>query len=62
MKSVEKLSITFTSEMVRTIRDKVGSGNYSSNSEVIREALGGRMEVSRLKALKAHSYLNSFRK
>ena len=45
MKSIEKLSITFTSEMVRTIRDKVGSGNYSSNSEVIREALGGRMEV-----------------
>ena len=30
--------------MVRVIREKVGKGTYSSNSEVIREALRGWME------------------
>ncbi len=40
----EKLSITLPVEMVRLIRDKVESGTYSSNSEVIREALRGWME------------------
>jgi antitoxin ParD1/3/4 len=33
-----------TAEMVRIIREKVGTGTYSSNSEVIREALRGWME------------------
>ena len=32
--------------MVRTIRDKVGSGDYSSNSEVIREVLRNWMHQS----------------
>ncbi len=54
MKTAEKLSITLPSEMVRIIRDKVGSGDYSSNSEVIREALRGWMDRDqRLKALDA---------
>ena len=39
MQNVEKLSITLPREMARTIREKVASGKYASNSEVIREAL-----------------------
>lgn len=44
MQTAEKLSITLPPEMVRVIRDKVGTGAYSSNSEVIREALRGWMD------------------
>ncbi len=44
MQTAEKLSITLPAEMVRVIREKVGKGAYSSNSEVIREALRGWME------------------
>jgi antitoxin ParD1/3/4 len=44
MQTSEKLSITLPPEMVRIIRAKVGAGAYSSNSEVIREALRGWME------------------
>ena len=44
MQTAEKLSITLPAEMVRIIREKVGTGSYSSNSEVIREALRGWME------------------
>ena len=35
----EKLSITLPYEMAKMVREKVGAGSYSSNSEVIREAL-----------------------
>lgn len=52
--NAEKLSITLPAEMVRLIRQKVGSGAYASNSEVIREAMRGWMErESRLQALDA---------
>jgi antitoxin ParD1/3/4 len=44
MQTAEKLSITLPPEMVRIIRAKVGTGVYSSNSEVIREALRGWMD------------------
>lgn len=37
--SAEKLGITLPHEMAQMVRDKVGAGDYSSNSEVIREAL-----------------------
>lgn len=37
--NAEKLSITLPHEMARMVREKVGTGDYSSNSEVIREAL-----------------------
>jgi antitoxin ParD1/3/4 len=47
MQSAEKLSITLPAEMVRVIRDRVSSGAYGSNSEVIREALRGWMERER---------------
>lgn len=52
MQTAEKLSITLPKEMVHIIRDKVSSGIYGSNSEVIREALRGWMEQEqRLKSL-----------
>jgi len=37
--NAEKLSITLPAEMARMIRRQVESGAYSSNSEVIREAM-----------------------
>jgi len=61
--SAEKLSITVPREMAQMIRDKVGTGAYSSYSEVIREALRlfqteERVRAERLAELKetiAHS-------
>jgi antitoxin ParD1/3/4 len=47
MQSAEKLSITVPPEMATFIRQKVESGLYSSNSEIIREALRGMMERDR---------------
>jgi antitoxin ParD1/3/4 len=38
MQNAEKLSITLTSEMVRTIKESVESGEYASTSEVLRDA------------------------
>ena len=45
--NAEKLSITLPAEMVRVIRDKVASGAYGSNSEVIRDALRAWLERDR---------------
>lgn len=39
MATTEKLSITIPFRYAKLIRDKVSAGTYSSNSEVIREAL-----------------------
>ncbi len=39
MRSVEKLSVALTTEMVTDVRNAVNSGDYASNSEVIRDAL-----------------------
>jgi len=47
MQSAEKLSITLPPEMAHFIRQKVASGLYGSNSEIIREALRGLMERER---------------
>lgn len=47
MPTAEKLSITLPAEMVRVIRAKVESGGYSSNSEVIREAMRGWLDRER---------------
>ena len=47
MQTAEKLSITLPAEMVRVIRERVSSGAYGSNSEVIREALRGWMDRER---------------
>jgi antitoxin ParD1/3/4 len=45
--NAEKLSITLPPEMARMIREKVSSGAYGSNSEVIREALRGWLDRDR---------------
>ena len=45
--NAEKLSITLPPEMARMIREKVSSGAYGSNSEVIREALRAWLERDR---------------
>ena len=47
MHTAEKLSITLPSEMADFIRQKVDSGLYGSNSEIIREALRGMIERDR---------------
>ena len=39
MEPAEKLSITLPANLARAVRQKVESGAYASNSEVIREAL-----------------------
>jgi antitoxin ParD1/3/4 len=52
MSTTEKLSITLPRDMVKMIRDKVGSGNYASNSEVIREALRLLQDQASLRAQK----------
>ena len=39
MPTVEKLSIALPTEMAATVRRAVDAGEYSSNSEVIRDAL-----------------------
>jgi antitoxin ParD1/3/4 len=39
MANVEKLSIALTPEMARLVRVAVESGEYASNSEVVRDAL-----------------------
>ena len=47
MQSAEKLSITLPPEMASFIRQKVDSGLYGSNREIIREAMRGLMELER---------------
>ncbi len=49
---IEKLSITLPDELARLVRSKVASGNYASNSEVIRDALRLFMERETLKEQK----------
>ena len=51
MAHVEKLSIALTPEMANLVRGAVESGEYASNSEVIREAL---REWEQRRALQQH--------
>ena len=39
MSKVEKVSIALPTEMLETVKDAVSSGQYTSASEVVREAL-----------------------
>ena len=39
MENAEKLSITLTPQMAKTIRDSVTAGRFASASEVIRDAM-----------------------
>lgn len=41
MSTVEKISVALSTEMIAVLRAAVDSGEYSSVSEVIREALRG---------------------
>lgn len=52
MPTTEKLSITLPRDMAKMIRDKVSSGAYASNSEVIREALRLLQEQESMRAQK----------
>lgn len=37
--SVERITVTLTTDMADTIKAAVNSGDYASNSEIVREAL-----------------------
>jgi antitoxin ParD1/3/4 len=37
--SIERLTITLTSEMADAVKSAVGAGQYASSSELVREAL-----------------------
>jgi antitoxin ParD1/3/4 len=50
MANVEKLGVAVTPEMAAMLREVVGSGEYASSSEVMREALRERA-VEELKRL-----------
>ena len=39
MANVEKVSVALTADMAAVVREAVESGEYASNSEVVREAL-----------------------
>lgn len=39
MRSTKQLSVTLPNEMARMVREKVDSGEYASESEVIRDGL-----------------------
>ena len=49
MRSTQQMSITLPNEMAQIVRDKVASGEYASESEVIRDGL--RSLVARDRAL-----------
>ena len=58
METAEKISITMTPEMMRTIRASVASGEYTSTSEALRDAVrvwqGDREEhAQRLESIRA---------
>jgi antitoxin ParD1/3/4 len=39
MRTIEKISVALPPEMVTAVKDAVEAGEYSSNSEVVRDAL-----------------------
>ena len=59
MSNVQKVSVALTPEMVAMLKDAVAAGDYTSTSEVVREALRGwktrrvahEMEVEELRKL-----------
>lgn len=55
MPTVEKLSIALPSEMAATVRRAVEAGEYSSNSEVIRDAL---RDWNHKRSLREHNLAN----
>jgi antitoxin ParD1/3/4 len=55
MPTIEKLSIALPAEMAATVRLAVEGGEYSSNSEVIRDAL---RDWTHKRKLREHSVAN----
>ena len=57
MDQAEKLSITLPASLARIVREKVKTGAYASNSEVIREALRAwqERETAREQRLQQHT-------
>ena len=47
MRSTQQMSITLPTDMARLVKDKVSSGAYASESEVIREGLRALQERDR---------------
>ena len=39
MSDIERMTVTLTAEMARTVKGAVKNGDYASNSEIVREAL-----------------------
>jgi antitoxin ParD1/3/4 len=50
MANVEKISVAVTPEMATMMKDAVGSGDYASSSELMREALREWRERRELRA------------
>jgi len=58
MSSVERMTITLTSEMAHLVKSALDEGGYASSSEVIREALRDwkikrELQTERIAALRA---------
>jgi antitoxin ParD1/3/4 len=53
MKPAGQMSVTLTPDLEKMVRDEVESGNYASNSEVIREALRERYRRRKRQELEA---------
>jgi antitoxin ParD1/3/4 len=51
MKPSGQMSVTLTPTLEKMVREEVESGNYASNSEVIREALRERYQKRKLQEL-----------
>ena len=39
MSDIERMTVTLTAELARTVKGAVKNGDYASNSEIVREAL-----------------------
>jgi antitoxin ParD1/3/4 len=51
MARVEKVSIALTPEFAASVREAVSSGEYASNSEVVRDALRAWTDIRRARAV-----------
>ena len=67
MGKVEKISIAFSEDMADTVRQAVESGEYSSLSDVVRDALldwkakrGAPLDVATLRRLLAEGEASGF--
>ncbi|WOE76604.1 ribbon-helix-helix domain-containing protein [Alterisphingorhabdus coralli] len=68
MGKVEKISIALTDELLATVKEAVASGDYASNSEVLREALREwrdrqreKQAIAKVRALVAEADASGYR-